>query len=81
MISTPCIKLCVVEHGLCIGCGRTLDEIASWGSMAEPQRRAVMEGLAARLAALNSEDQADAKAQTQKNKEDPERDLELPLRP
>lgn len=81
MISTPCIKLCMVENGLCVGCGRTLDEIAMWGSMAEPQRRAVMDGLAARLAALHPEDQAHAKAQTQKNEEDPERDLKLPLRP
>ena len=49
MISSPCIDICVMEAGLCVGCGRTLDEIASWGSLPEPQRRAIMATLPARL--------------------------------
>ncbi len=51
-ISTPCIKLCAVS-GLtnqCIGCGRTLQEIARWGAMEETERRAIMAELPARLA-------------------------------
>jgi uncharacterized protein len=53
IVSTPCIKLCAVSGatGLCIGCGRTLAEIAGWGGMDEAQRRAIMAELAARLAA------------------------------
>lgn len=52
-VSTPCIKVCAVsgEHGLCIGCGRTLKEIAEWGAMDEPARLAIMADLNARLAA------------------------------
>jgi predicted Fe-S protein YdhL (DUF1289 family) len=35
---------------LCVGCGRTLPEIARWHSMATAERLAVMDGLAARMA-------------------------------
>lgn len=54
--STPCVKICVIDpaSGLCRGCLRTLDEIAAWGSMSEPARRAVMEHLAGRAARLGS---------------------------
>lgn len=52
-ISTPCIKVCAVS-GLtsqCIGCGRTLQEIASWGTLTEEQRRAIMAELPERMSA------------------------------
>jgi uncharacterized protein len=51
-ITTPCIKVCAVsgQTGLCIGCGRTLAEIAAWGGLSEAQRQAVMAELPARLA-------------------------------
>jgi hypothetical protein len=51
MISSPCIKVCVINPaaGICAGCGRTLDEIARWGSMSEAQRLDIMRGLSARL--------------------------------
>ena len=54
-VSTPCIKVCAVSGrtGLCIGCGRTLKEIADWGAMSETERRAIMAGLPARLAAAD----------------------------
>jgi hypothetical protein len=35
---------------LCIGCGRTLDEIAGWADMSTEERRAVMAVLPARKA-------------------------------
>jgi predicted Fe-S protein YdhL (DUF1289 family) len=34
--------------GLCIGCGRTLDEIAGWAAMSAEERRAIMAVLPAR---------------------------------
>lgn len=51
-VSTPCIKVCAVsgQTGLCIGCGRTLAEIAGWGAMDETRRLAIMAQLPARLA-------------------------------
>jgi predicted Fe-S protein YdhL (DUF1289 family) len=49
---SPCIKVCVIAPatGLCSGCGRTLDEIARWGSMSDDQRAEVMGSLPERLA-------------------------------
>jgi len=51
-ISTPCIRVCAVsgETGLCIGCGRTLGEIAAWGGLSEAEREAIMSELPRRLA-------------------------------
>lgn len=51
-ISTPCVKVCIVDGkaGLCVGCGRTLGEIAAWGGMDEERRRAIMAELPSRLA-------------------------------
>ena len=34
--------------GLCRGCYRTLDEIARWGTMSDPERAAVLDALPAR---------------------------------
>ena len=44
MIDSPCIKLCRIDpdRDLCLGCWRTLDEIAAWGRMTPEARRAVM---------------------------------------
>ncbi len=52
-ISSPCIKTCAVSGrtGLCIGCGRTLAEIAAWGGLSETERKTIMADLPARLAA------------------------------
>lgn len=51
MIESPCIKLCRIESGLCLGCLRSLDEIAAWSAMTDADRRAVMAQLPARRAA------------------------------
>jgi hypothetical protein len=40
--------------GLCIGCGRTREEIAAWSGLTEPERLAVMAGLERRLFAARS---------------------------
>jgi predicted Fe-S protein YdhL (DUF1289 family) len=51
MVSTPCIKICSLDPqtGICAGCGRTLEEIARWGGMAESERQRIMQLLPARL--------------------------------
>jgi len=38
------------QTGLCLGCGRTLPEIARWGGMESAERRALMAELPARMA-------------------------------
>ena len=51
MISSPCIRICVVDGAtnLCLGCGRTLPEIASWGRKSEDERLAIMAALPERM--------------------------------
>jgi predicted Fe-S protein YdhL (DUF1289 family) len=51
MISSPCTTVCVIDSasGLCSGCGRTLGEIAQWGSLSEAERRAIMASLPERM--------------------------------
>jgi uncharacterized protein len=53
-MESPCIKICTwdPESGLCLGCGRTLEEIGSWSAMTDAERRAVMEKLPDRLSLL-----------------------------
>lgn len=51
---SPCVKVCMIHpaEGLCIGCLRTLDEIARWGAMTPEERRKVTAGLPARAPRL-----------------------------
>jgi uncharacterized protein len=46
-MKSPCVKVCVMdpERDACIGCCRTLEEIALWGRMSDAQREAVMRDL------------------------------------
>lgn len=50
-MDTPCTKICTLDSrtGLCLGCGRTLDEIAAWSRMSDDERRRIMDALPARM--------------------------------
>jgi predicted Fe-S protein YdhL (DUF1289 family) len=54
-IESPCNRVCTIHPrvGLCVGCGRSLDEIARWTGLSAAERSAVMALLPARLAALD----------------------------
>jgi predicted Fe-S protein YdhL (DUF1289 family) len=49
-MKSPCVKVCIMDpqRDVCMGCARTLDEIARWGLMSEEERSAVMAELSAR---------------------------------
>lgn len=51
-MQTPCTKICTLDarRDRCVGCGRTLDEIARWASMTEEERAEIMAELPARRA-------------------------------
>jgi predicted Fe-S protein YdhL (DUF1289 family) len=53
-IRSPCIRLCTLdpETRICLGCGRTLDEIAGWTRYSEAEREAIMARLPERLKAM-----------------------------
>lgn len=46
-IVTPCVKVCAVDgaSGYCLGCRRTLPEIASWGRLSDQERAEIMAAL------------------------------------
>lgn len=50
---TPCIAVCFIDPKtkLCLGCGRTLPEIARWHSIESAERLEIMAGLPTRLVA------------------------------
>jgi hypothetical protein len=53
MIETPCVKICTLDarQGFCLGCGRTIDEIARWASMTAAERGRIMDELPGRRTA------------------------------
>lgn len=46
-IATPCVKVCAVDgaSGFCLGCRRTLPEIAGWARYTDEERAAIMAAL------------------------------------
>ncbi|MDF2384622.1 DUF1289 domain-containing protein [Nostoc ellipsosporum NOK] len=54
IVESPCVSICVMDAatGWCIGCGRTLAEIAGWGETDQADRDAVMAELPARMERL-----------------------------
>jgi predicted Fe-S protein YdhL (DUF1289 family) len=51
-VLSPCISVCRIDaaSGLCIGCLRTLDEIAAWGSLDDAARRTILQAVMTRRA-------------------------------
>lgn len=56
-IATPCVKVCIVdaESSLCLGCYRTLMEIAGWARIPEDERLRLMEDLPSRRSRIKPE--------------------------
>ena len=43
-VESPCVKVCVVHPAerICVGCLRSIDEIARWSRMTPDERREIM---------------------------------------
>ncbi|MBV8681951.1 MAG: DUF1289 domain-containing protein [Caulobacteraceae bacterium] len=56
-IATPCIQVCVVdgESGLCLGCHRTLAEVAQWTRFTDAERATLMAELPGRRSRISPE--------------------------
>lgn len=53
-VVSPCVNLCTLNaDDICLGCARTIDEIAAWGTMPADARRAVLASLPQRMASLS----------------------------
>lgn len=50
-VASPCVRNCCLdERDVCMGCGRSLDEIRLWGEADDIQRLGILERAAARRA-------------------------------
>jgi predicted Fe-S protein YdhL (DUF1289 family) len=54
-IKSPCNKICTVDarSGFCVGCGRSLVEIAGWIGYSDDERTRIMADLTPRLESLH----------------------------
>ena len=66
---TPCIAVCMIDpkSNLCLGCGRTLPEIARWHRMESAERLAVMALLPRRMADMTDAGLAPMAARTEQD--------------
>ncbi len=57
-VASPCTRVCAVHPRLklCVGCGRSLDEIAGWMAFDAGERALVMAALPSRLAFMRGAD-------------------------
>ena len=56
-MKSPCTKVCQIDQDtrLCRGCFRSLEEIATWGSMSDADRARVMAALDQRRVSMSGE--------------------------
>lgn len=54
-IATPCVKVCIVDgpSGVCLGCYRTLPEIAAWSRFTDERRAQIMAELPGRVSRID----------------------------
>lgn len=54
MVPSPCTQVCTIDAatGWCLGCARTLDEIAAWGAADDRTKAAILARLPARKSRL-----------------------------
>ncbi|WP_448578893.1 DUF1289 domain-containing protein [Thermaurantiacus sp.] len=51
LVPSPCRNICQLKRGICIGCGRTGEEIAAWPTASDPVRLQIRARADARLSA------------------------------
>lgn len=59
-METPCTKICVIDatSRLCVGCRRSIDEIAGWANFSAAERRRIMAALPTRAVKAQAADGA-----------------------
>lgn len=49
-VPSPCVRLCTLdEHDVCVGCGRTIDDITAWSKMSDEDKTACVQRARASL--------------------------------
>ena len=59
-VDSPCTQVCTLdaESGWCLGCLRSIDEVAAWGALDDAGKQRVLAALPARRATLPALDVA-----------------------
>ena len=52
--NTPCIKVCKLYEGICIGCFRTLEQIATWSHLTPREQLEIMSELSLQTKIVNT---------------------------
>lgn len=42
MVESPCIGVCSIKNGVCVGCARTQQEISTWMYMTDWEKQQVL---------------------------------------
>lgn len=55
-VPSPCVSVCRMDPGTgwCVGCQRSIEEIAAWGSLPDAAKRAVWKRLPERREAMRA---------------------------
>jgi uncharacterized protein len=62
--ASPCVRNCCLDDdNVCLGCGRSLDEIVAWSAAPDAQKRAILERCRLRVAERQLRRQNPAAAQ------------------
>lgn len=48
-IASPCISVCKLENGHCVGCGRSQDEIREWFYVNDQRKKEIRDQSAERI--------------------------------
>tara|TARA_B110000014_G_C19978611_1_gene506686 strand:- start:43 stop:198 length:156 start_codon:yes stop_codon:yes gene_type:complete len=50
MLESPCKDICTtdLESGLCVGCGRSIEEIANWNSYTDIKKKEILANIESR---------------------------------
>jgi predicted Fe-S protein YdhL (DUF1289 family) len=55
VIESPCVRICALNASdVCLGCGRTIEEITRWYGMSRDERSRIMAELPQRIEALGA---------------------------
>ena len=55
-IESPCIASCRLQGGLCVDCGRSVEEIRRWKAMKHPEKMATVKRAEQRRKKVNSDE-------------------------
>lgn len=44
-VESPCISVCRYKDEVCVGCGRTVDEVREWYNLTNDQKQAIVNRL------------------------------------